>query len=96
MRRIGVAAAALVWAALVGAQTPGALAQGEIRKIDEAAAKITIRHGDIPSIGMPPMTMVFMVKDLTLLQNKQPGDKIHFDVIQEGGKLVVTRIEIDK
>jgi Cu/Ag efflux protein CusF len=69
------------------------LAHGEIRKIDKAAAKITIKHGDIPSIDMPPMTMVFGVKDAALLENVKAGDKIRFDVVQEGGKYIVTRLE---
>nr|WP_315463151.1 copper-binding protein [uncultured Rhodoferax sp.] len=69
------------------------LAHGEIRKIDKAAAKITIKHGDIPSIQMPPMTMVFGVKDAALLESVKAGDKIRFDVVQEGGKYIVTRLE---
>jgi Cu(I)/Ag(I) efflux system protein CusF len=71
-------------------------AHGEIRKIDKAAGKVTIKHGDIPSIEMPPMTMVFTVKDPALLEAAKPGDKIRFDVIQEAGKLVVTRMETDQ
>ena len=56
--RAGITLAALVCATSVFAQATAGLAQGEIRKIDKAAAKITIKHGDIPSIEMPPMTMV--------------------------------------
>jgi Cu(I)/Ag(I) efflux system protein CusF len=95
-RRTGVALAALVCATSVFAQTAGGLAHGEIRKIDKAAAKVTIKHGDIPSIEMPPMTMVFGVKDPTLLDAAKAGDKIRFDVVQEGGKYIVTRLEADR
>jgi len=45
---------------------------------------------------MPPMTMVFTVKDPALLEAAKAGDKIRFDVIQEAGKLVVTRMETDQ
>lgn len=69
------------------------LAQGEIRKIDKAQGKITIKHGDIPSIQMPPMTMVFQVREPALLDAAKVGDKIRFDAMDEGGKLIVTRIE---
>ena len=95
-RRTGVALAALVCATSVLAQAAAGLAHGEIRKIDKAAAKITIKHGDIPSIAMPPMTMVFGVKDPALLDVAKAGDKIRFDAAQEGGKYIVTRLEADR
>lgn len=92
-RTAGVALVALVSAAPVWAQAAAELAHGEIRKVDKAAGKVTIKHGEIPSIEMPPMTMVFTVKDPALLEAAKAGDKIRFDVVQEGGKLVVTRME---
>ena len=92
-RRSGITLTALVCATSVFAQATAGLAHGEIRKIDKAAAKITIKHGDIPSIEMPPMTMVFTVKDPALLDAAKAGDKIRFDVVQEGGKYIVTRLE---
>ena len=76
----------------VWAQSNPNLAEGEIRKIDKDAGKITIRHGDIKSIDMPPMTMVFVVKDKALLEPLQIGDKVKFDVVREGNKLVVTEM----
>ncbi|BDT70625.1 hypothetical protein os4_01320 [Comamonadaceae bacterium OS-4] len=94
--RAGITLAALVCATSVFAQAATGLAQGEIRKIDKAAAKITIKHGDIPSIEMPPMTMVFGVKDAALLDNAKAGDKIRFDAVLEGGKYIVTRLEADR
>ncbi len=94
--RVGITLAALVCATSVYAQATAGLAHGEIRKIDKAAAKITIKHGDIPSIEMPPMTMVFTVKDPALLDIAKPGDKVRFDVMNEGGKYVVIRLEPDR
>ena len=44
-----------------------ALTDGEIRKVDKDAKKITIKHGPMPSLDMPAMTMVFQVKDPALL-----------------------------
>ncbi|MDZ7890548.1 MAG: copper-binding protein [Rhodoferax sp.] len=92
-RRVGVALAALSCATSVWAQATAGLAHGEIRKIDKAAAKITIKHGDIPSLEMPPMTMVFGVKDAAWLESAKAGDKIRFDVVLEGGRYIVTRFE---
>ncbi len=75
------------------AQTTPDLATGEIRKIDKEAGKVTIRHGTIKSIDMPPMTMVFALKNPALLDTLKQGDKVNFDVIQEDGKLVVTELQ---
>ena len=35
------------------------LADGEVRKVDLEAGKVTLKHGDIKSLDMPAMTMVF-------------------------------------
>ena len=69
-------------------------AQGEVRKVDRANRKITIKHGEIKSLDMPPMTMVFTVKDPALLDAAQVGDKVRFAVVREDGKFVVTAIEV--
>ncbi len=75
------------------ASQSAALYDGEIRKIDKSAAKITLRHGPMPQLDMPPMTMVFQVKDKALLDQVKPGDKVKFDAEKIGGAFVVTRIE---
>lgn len=75
--------------------TPAAandLTDGEVRRIDAAAGKVTIKHGEIKSLDMPPMTMVFTVAESGLLNNLKVGDKIRFVVEQQQGKMVVTRI----
>lgn len=83
-------AAASVASAPASAST---LSDGEIRKIDRDAGKLTLRHGELKNLNMPPMTMVFMVKDKTLLNELKVGDKIRFHVIMEAGQMVITRIE---
>ena len=70
-----------------------ALSDGEIRKVDRDAQKITIRHGPITNLNMPPMTMVFQVKDPALLDRAKTGDKVKFAAEQSGGAYIVTRIE---
>jgi Cu(I)/Ag(I) efflux system protein CusF len=69
------------------------LADGEIRKVDKDAKKITIKHGPVPSIEMPAMTMVFQVKDASLLERVKAGDKVRFDAQKIGGQYFVTKIE---
>lgn len=68
------------------------VAQGEVRKIDKEAKKITIKHGEIKSLDMPPMTMVFQIKDASLLEKVKPGDKIQFRAAKQDGSYVVTEI----
>jgi Cu/Ag efflux protein CusF len=66
---------------------------GEIRKVDKAAGKLTIKHGEVKAMGMPPMTMMFGVKDKSLLDKVKEGDKVLFSLATESGAMVVTAIE---
>ncbi len=79
------------------AGTPaGAMAEAEVRKIDKDAKKITLKHGDIPNLEMPPMTMVFQVKDPALLDTVKVGDKVRFKAEKAGGAFVVTELQLAK
>jgi Cu/Ag efflux protein CusF len=78
------------------AKAADAMADGEVRKVDKDAKKITIRHGPIPSLDMPPMTMVFQVSDPAMLDRVKAGDKIRFSADKAGGAYTVTRIELTK
>jgi len=69
------------------------LAEGEIRRIDVANQKLTIKHGPIKSLAMPGMTMVFVLKDEALLNSLKVGDKIRFDAARIEGVFVVTRLQ---
>lgn len=74
-------------------QPTGTLTDGEIRKVDKDAQKITIRHGPLPSLDMPgAMTMVYRVKDPSMLGQVKPGDKVKFEAQKVGGAFTVTRI----
>ena len=75
------------------AATAGTLAEGEVRKVDKDAKKITIKHGPIPNLDMPAMSMVFQVKDPALLDQVKAGDKIRFAAEKMGSTYTVTRIE---
>jgi Cu/Ag efflux protein CusF len=66
---------------------------GEIRKVDKDAKKITIKHGPLAKLDMPAMTMVFQVKDPALLDKVKAGDKVKFDAEKIGSAYTVTRIE---
>lgn len=69
------------------------LADGEIRKVDKEAKKLTIKHGEIKKLDMPAMTMVFQVKDSAMLDKVKVGDKIRFAAENTTAGLVVTEIQ---
>ncbi len=96
-RRALVAAALLVPLAAAAQAAPTGqadLASGEVRRINKEQNKITLRHGEIRSLEMPPMTMVFTVRDPRLLDAVKVGDKVLFRAAKEdGGSYVVTAIE---
>ena len=71
----------------------GALSEGQVRKVDKSAKKITIKHGPLANLDMPAMTMVFQVKDPTMLEQVKAGDKVKFQVEKVGAAYTVTRIE---
>ena len=77
----------------VAAFAQDALTEGEVRKVDKAAGKVTLKHGEIRNLDMPPMTMVFAVKDKALLENVKAGDKVAFTVEKDGGQYVVTTLQ---
>jgi Cu/Ag efflux protein CusF len=96
---ISTAAAATLALALTGA---AGLAQdssviGEVRKIDEGAGKITLKHGPIKNLGMDEgMTMVFRVKDPAMLKQVAVGDKVKFEAENADTGITVTKIQKTK
>lgn len=72
------------------------MTNGEIRKVDKDSKKITIKHGEIKNLDMPPMTMVFQVKDAAMLDKIQAGDKVKFKVEKQLGSYVVTELQSAK
>lgn len=72
------------------------LTEGEVRKVDKDTKKITIKHGEIKSLEMPGMTMLFQVKDPAMLDRVKPGDKVKFRAEMAGGAIVVTEIQLAK
>jgi Cu/Ag efflux protein CusF len=71
------------------------MAQGEVRRIYKENKKITLRHGKIKNLNMPPMSMVFQVRDPALLDKVLIGDKVRFRAVEEDGTLVITEMEKD-
>ncbi|MBP0115725.1 copper-binding protein [Bradyrhizobium vignae] len=96
MNRIINITAALALAASVatGALAAGASISGEVKKIDEGAGKITLKHGPAKSLGMDdPMTMVYRVKDAAMLKQVKVGDKVTFEAEEAPSGYTVTKME---
>lgn len=79
--------------AAVSAAASSAMAEGEVRKVDTEAGKLTLRHGRIENLDMPGMTMVFRVVDAKMLEGLKVGDKLRFSADRIQGALTVTAIE---
>lgn len=77
--------------AQAGAGAP--LSEGEITRRDARTGKLTIRHGEIANLDMPPMTMVFALQDPAQGSVLQAGDKVRFQVEKVNGALLITYIE---
>ena len=68
--------------------------QGEVRKIDEAAGKVTLKHGPIKNLGMDVgMTMTFRVTDPAMLKQVKVGDKVEFEAEQAASGYTVTKMQ---
>jgi Cu(I)/Ag(I) efflux system periplasmic protein CusF len=70
-----------------------ALADGEVRKVDKAKKRITLKHGPITNLDMPAHTMVFHVGDPAMLDRVEPGDKVRFSAEKRDGAFTVISIE---
>jgi len=86
--------AAIAAVALVAspALAQGEMVKGEVRKVDKAAGKVTIKHGPIKKLDMDSMTMVFRVADPAMLDKMKPGDNIEFEADRVNGAITVTRL----
>ncbi len=80
-------------AAIASPAPQAELSEGEITRWDPRTLRVTLKHGEIKNLGMPPMTMVFRVADASLLGDLKPGDKVRFRVEQVSGAYHVQHIE---
>ena len=78
--------------------TPNAadMSDAEVRKVDKDSAKLTLKHGEIKNLDMPPMTMVFQVKEPAWLDKLKAGDKVKFRAEKAASGYVVTAVEVAK
>ncbi|WP_326543952.1 copper-binding protein [Pseudorhodoferax sp.] len=90
MKKLFALAAPLLVSTALWAQAP--TTDGEVTKIDKAQGKITLRHGEIKNLDMPPMTMSFRVADAKLLDGVASGDRVRFAADKINGAYTVTAL----
>ena len=83
-------------AALAAASAEMQMVDGQVKKVDKAAGKVTLSHGPLTNLNMPAMTMVFCVKEAAWLDQMQSGGKIRFVADSIDGTLTIVRYEAAK
>lgn len=68
---------------------------GVLKSVNAAEGKVKIAHEAIPALEWPAMTMWFPLQG-TLPSTIKVGDNVRFELQQENGKWVITRIESGK
>ena len=69
------------------------LVEGEVRALDLAKGVVVLKHGDIPNLAMPAMTMGFDVADKKMLDGLKVGDKVRFQAEMDKGQATVTELK---
>ena len=67
--------------------------ESEVRRINTRANTVSLRHGEIPNLDMPPMTMTFQVADPSLLEGLAVGDEVLATFDQIDGAYTVLSVE---
>jgi Cu/Ag efflux protein CusF len=93
-----LASAALALSLLLGftgAFAQAAMVNGEVKKINESAGKITLKHGPIKNLDMDDdsMTMVFRVKDPEMLKQVKVGDKVQFEAERATAGITIIKMQ---
>lgn len=100
MRSIRTAAVTLTLSLMLsaGALAQAPMAKGEVKKIDEAAGKVTLKHGPIKNLDMTDesMTMVFRVQDPAMLKQVKVGDKVQFEAERASSGITITKMQKGK
>jgi len=65
---------------------------GVITAVDTKAQTVTIKHGPIPAVGWPAMTMTFKATPPSLLLGLRVGQKIGFDTKVTGMSAEITAV----
>jgi Cu(I)/Ag(I) efflux system protein CusF len=89
-----VSVCALLALAGIAQPAPAQMVDGQVTKIDEAAGKITLKHGPLKKFDMDEgMSMVFRAQDPTMLKSVKVGDKVKFEADRINGQFTVIKMQ---
>lgn len=74
------------------AASHAALTDAEVKKVDGATGKVTLKHGALDNVGMPPMTMAFKAKDAAMLEQVHVGDKVKVRIENVNGTMTIVKL----
>ena len=69
-----------------------ALTDAEVKKVDAASGMVTLKHGALENVGMPPMTMAFKAKDAVMVKQVHEGDKVKVRIENVNGTLTIVKL----
>jgi Cu/Ag efflux protein CusF len=97
MRKSRIVLSAIAGLAVGASAAFAEMVDGEVKKVDASAGKITIKHGPMKKFDMEDgMTMVFRANDPAMLKEVKPGDRIKFEADKINGQFTVMKIEKGK
>ena len=70
-----------------------AMTDGQVQKIDQSEAKITLKHVPIKNLDMDGMTMAFRVQDPAMLKGLKAGDRVKFAADRVNGQITIIKLE---
>ena len=69
--------------------------EGEVKRLDVARKRVTIAHGPLENLGMPPMTMAFEVDESAQLEALKVGDRVRFIAGKDGRRYTASEIRVE-
>jgi Cu/Ag efflux protein CusF len=90
---VNLISACTVVLALGGTGLAAEYVKGEVTKVDAKQKKLTIKHEELKDMGMPAMTMVFVVAEDSMLEQVKAGQSIEFTADRVNGRITVTDIK---
>ena len=72
------------------------MVDGQVKKVDKTAGKVTLSHGPLTNLNMPAMSMVFKVSNAAWLDQMKAGDKIRFMADNVNGAITIVHFEAAK
>lgn len=66
---------------------------GVVRNVDKPGARIKLTHDPIAAVSWPQMTIVFRVKNASLVDQVRQGDKVKFVLTKSSAGYVISDIQ---